>query len=279
MPRRRINGFEMYYERHGDGEPVVLVHGSWTDHTSWAFVVDELARTHHVVTYDRRGHSRSERRLDTVPRRVDEDDLTALVEALDLAPAHLIGNSYGASISLGVAARHPEVVRTVIAHEPPLIGIAGPGTLLAEQVRPIVEVMRTVAADVRRGEAAAAASRFVEEIALGPGAWTMLPAEIRRTMVANATTILDLLADPCWAAPPSLDAIMAPVLLTEGDASPSWLPGVVDALAATATVSRHTFVGGGHVPHQTHPAEHVAVARSFIQPVAATSGVHEGNPS
>ena len=82
MSRRRINGFDLYYERHGHGEPVVLVHGSWTDHGSWTFVVDDLAQTNHVVTYDRRGHSRSERGAAAVPRRVDEDDLVALIESL-----------------------------------------------------------------------------------------------------------------------------------------------------------------------------------------------------
>ena len=109
MSRRRINGFDLYYERQGDGEPVVLVHGSWTDHGSWTFVVDDLAQTNHVVTYDRRGHSRSERGAAGVPRRVDEDDVVALIETLDLGPVHLVGNSYGASISLGVAARRPDL--------------------------------------------------------------------------------------------------------------------------------------------------------------------------
>jgi pimeloyl-ACP methyl ester carboxylesterase len=265
MSRRRINGFDVYFERRGEGEPIVLVHGSWTDHHSWAFVVDELARTNHVVTYDRRGHSRSERGAGPVPRRVDEDDLAALIEALGLAPAHLVGNSYGAAISLGLAARHADLVRSVVAHEPPYVGIDAPGSPFAELMSAVVAALGTVADLVRRGDAEAAAAYFVEEVVLGPGAWQQLPERSRRTMVANAPTILDLEADPLSAVPPRLADIKAPVLLTDGEVSPAWLPAIVAALAATGDVARHTFVGAGHVPHLTHPAEHVAIVRSFIE--------------
>ena len=265
MSRRRINGFDLYYERHGDGEPVVLVHGSWTDHLSWAFVVNELARTNQVVTYNRRGHSRSERGPSAVVRRVDEDDLVALVETLDLGPVHLVGSSHGASISLGVAARRTDIVRSVAAHEPPLVGIATPGSALAADLVPVLRALEAAAAAVGRGDAEAAAERFVDELALGPGAWAQLPLEARQTMVANTPTVIDLVDDPHWGEPPRLADIAAPVLLTDGTASPSWFRAIVEALTATADVTRHTFPDAGHAPHLTHPAEHVAVARSFIE--------------
>ena len=62
-----------------------------------------LARTFSVIRYDRRGHSRSQY-AGPAPRRRDEDDLA---EALGLGPAHLVGTSYGASISLALAVRRP----------------------------------------------------------------------------------------------------------------------------------------------------------------------------
>ena len=57
-----------------------------------------------------------------------------------------------------------------------------------------------------------------------------------------------------------------PVLLTDGTGSPTWLPTIVSALAATTYVhaDRHTFVGAGHVPHLTHPHDYVAIVDSFI---------------
>jgi pimeloyl-ACP methyl ester carboxylesterase len=282
MPSLDVNGTTLHVTDDGprDAPALVLSHSLFFDHAMFDAQVEAFAGEYRVVRYDHRGQGASAR----APReQLDMDTLTqdaaALIEALDLAPGHLVGSSYGGSISLGVAARYPDLVRSVVAHEPPLLGVASPGTALAEQVRPIVASIATVAADVRHGQVEAAATRFVEEIALGPGSWNLLPDDTRRTMVTNASTILDLVADPSWAAPPPFGAIVAPVLLTDGQASPTWFPGVVEALAADAVVSRHTFVGAGHVPHLTHAIEHVAVARSFIQPVAVTSGVHEGNPS
>ena len=127
MPTKTINGAQLYYELTGDGAPLVLVHGSWIDATSWDLVVPAFADHHRVVTYDRRGHSRS-RRTAAGSRRQDEDDLIALLETFDLAPAHLVGNSFGAGIVLAVAGRRPDLVRSVVAHEPTLVGVAAAGS-------------------------------------------------------------------------------------------------------------------------------------------------------
>ena len=109
----------------GDGEPLVLVHGGWTDHTTFDAIAGPLAGSFRLIRYDRRGHtlSRDARAGAPTPRRTDEDDLAAIVEALAPGGAHLFGTSYGASIVLALAARRPELVRSVVAHEPPLMSL------------------------------------------------------------------------------------------------------------------------------------------------------------
>jgi pimeloyl-ACP methyl ester carboxylesterase len=265
MARQRINDIELYYERTGDSDStVVLVHGGWTDHRSWQFVAPALAERHQVVSYDRRGHSRSERPTTPGSRRLDEDDLAALIETLDLGPVHLVGNSYGGSISLGLAARRPDLVLDVAAHEPPLVGVARSYAPLAAELSHVNRLIDDVAEMLRAGDLAGGAQHFIDAVVLGPGSWQLLPEENRRTFVANAATFLDTIGDPHWADPPEPDAL--PVLLTDGSNSPSWLPTIVSALAASTYrhADRHTFVGAGHVPHLTHPHQYVALIESFM---------------
>jgi pimeloyl-ACP methyl ester carboxylesterase len=268
MARQHINGIELYYELHGDGDDtLVLVHGSWTDHLSWQLVTPILAERHRVLVYDRRGHSRSERPTTQGARRQDEDDLAALVEALDLAPVHLVGNSYGASISLGLAGRHGELVHSVIAHEPPLLGVARPDTALAATADQVHATLDNVADKLRAGDLECGTRHFIEAV-LGPGTWQMLPDDSRRTFIANAAAFLDTIGDPHWDAPPEPTDV--PLLLTDGDASPIWLPYIVAELAVATYphASRHTFNGAGHIPHITHPGHHAASVTAFIAAVS-----------
>lgn len=268
MARTRVNGVEIAYEVAGQGDPLVLVHGSWDDHSVWQGVVPTLAESFRVVTYDRRGHSRSERPSGQGSRRQDEDDLVALMEALNCVPAHVVGNSFGASIALGLAGRRGELFRSVIAHEPPLMAIVADDP----EIRPLMQEIRakvqSVLQQLEAGDIPGGTRRFVEEIAMGPGTWEQLPEEEREMNMHNAPTFLDEQRDPEWA---SLDlaglaAFPGPVLLTQGDQSPPWFSTIIAKLGgAMKQAEVRTIPGAGHVPHQTHPDEYVATVTDFIR--------------
>jgi pimeloyl-ACP methyl ester carboxylesterase len=81
--------------------------------------VPGLARTFQVVTYDRRGHSRSERLATQGSVEKDVADLALLIDSQGLQPAHVVGNSFGASIALKLAAARPDLVASLAVHEPP----------------------------------------------------------------------------------------------------------------------------------------------------------------
>ncbi|MEE1783524.1 alpha/beta hydrolase [Streptomyces sp. SP17BM10] len=269
MPRARVNGVDLSYELTGDGDPLVLVHGSWGDHFNWVPVLPALAERYRVLVYDRRGHSRSERPPGQGSRTEDEDDLAALVEGLGLAPAHVAGNFFGASTVLGLAARRPELFRSVIAHEPPLMGVVAPDAAgdLEQVMRDAQEKIDSVLAHLRAGETFEGAYQFVEEVALGPGTWERFPEEVRATFLTNAPTFLDEQDDPGWSslALDRLSGYRGPALLTMGTVSPPWFPVIIARLAGVLPQAEvRTLVGAGHIPHVTHPAEYVRNLTGFI---------------
>jgi len=278
MPEIEANGVRLYYEIRGGGEPLVLVHGSWADATRWRFVVPGLAESFCVLVYDRRGHSRSER--PNAPGSVDEDgdDLAALLETLDFAPAHVVTNSYGGNIALRLATRRPEIFRSLSCHEPPLWSLleSDPGTqeILQQGARSLDAVGRRIA----DGDHEGAARLFVEEVAFGPGAWeNELPPEVRAIFVHNAPTFLDELQDPKQLRidDAGLSHLELSVRLTQGSESPPTFPAVIDRLMELIPHARRdTIDGAGHAPQLTHPERYVEiVTRAARGSAPATEGV------
>lgn len=262
MPLVPVNGVRLEVRERGTGDPLVLVHGSWDDHQVWAFVEEDLAQSFRVVSYDRRGHTGSEDGSGPGSRREDEDDLAALIEVLELPPAHVAANSFGTSIALGLAARRPDLVRSLCGHEPPLIALAADDPMMAQ----VGEGVGAVLALIDSGQHEEAARLFVEDVAVGPGAWEMMTSEERASMIANAGTFADEQRDPEWSAVDleALASFAVPVMLTQGDQGPPFFAAIIAQLAAAIEPAEvRTLPGAGHVPHVTHPGEWVAVVREF----------------
>ncbi len=269
MPTSAINGVLLYWELNGSGDPAVLVHGSWGDHNNWAPVVPALSGSFNLATYDRRGHSRSERPPGQGSIGQDVDDLAALIEHLFAGPAHVIGNSFGAAVALNLAARRPELIRTLVAHEPPLFGLLAGEPTLQPALQAVQQRIAAVVPLLQAGDYEAGARRFVETIAFGPGAWEQLPQAMRDMFIFNAPTWLDELQEPAWDTLDlgALSAFGAPALLSMGGQSPSFFPAVVERVAAALPhARRHVFPQAGHVPHMSHPTEYVKVVTEFIRP-------------
>jgi pimeloyl-ACP methyl ester carboxylesterase len=115
----------LYHEVRGHGPSLLLITGGDGDAGFWANIAPVLADAFTVVTYDRRGLSRSPRPDDRSSTSVEEqaDDAARLLRALDLPPAVVVGHSGGASIACAMVARHPHVVRHAVAYEPPLLAV------------------------------------------------------------------------------------------------------------------------------------------------------------
>jgi pimeloyl-ACP methyl ester carboxylesterase len=175
----RANGVELHYLSQGQGVPVVLVHGGLADYREWAPQIERFARHFRVVAYSRRYNYPNQ-----VPALapdhsalVEAADLAAFLRALDLAPSHVVGYSYGAFTALCLALAHPELVRALALAEPPILrwaaSVPGGAALLTEFLTSFWE---RVGNAFRRGEPELALRRTAEFF-IGPGAYDQLPAE------------------------------------------------------------------------------------------------------
>jgi len=119
----RLNGIVLRYIDEGHGPTVVLVHGGMEDYRSWEAQIPPLAAHFRVIAYSRRYNypNSNPLRSDNHSAIIDADDLAALIHSLKLGRVHLVGHSYGAYISLFLAVRHPDLVRSLVLSEPPIM--------------------------------------------------------------------------------------------------------------------------------------------------------------
>jgi non-heme chloroperoxidase len=118
----RVNGADIHYLDQGRGVPVVLVHGGLADYRAWAPQMEALSRRHRTIAYSRRfNHPNRNVAGRAYSAAVDGADLAALIRKLNLAPAHVVGVSYGAYAALLLATKHPGLVRSLVLTEPPVL--------------------------------------------------------------------------------------------------------------------------------------------------------------
>ena len=268
-----VNGVRLYYELHGEGAPLALAHGSWVDAVGWAFVIPKLAESFQVMIYDRRGHSRSERPDGQGSVHEDAEDLGALLEALELAPAHVVTHSSGGNIALRLAAKRPELFRSLCAHQPPLWDLleTPEDQQLHEQgARTEDAVGELIAA----GDDEGGARYFSEEI-FGAGSWeTALPAEIKTIFVENAPTLLDELRDPDFrgADLAALGELQFPVLLTTASETSGDYARVIERLMeAMPQAALHTFDGAAPVPQLSMAEPYAELLTTFAREADASA--------
>ena len=109
-----VNGLEMYYEIHGSGEPLVLLHGAFGAIELWGPILTGLAEKHLVIAVELQGHGHTADIDRPFGYEQMADDVAALMDHLVIEQADIVGYSMGADTALQVAVRHPERVRKLV---------------------------------------------------------------------------------------------------------------------------------------------------------------------
>ncbi|MCA9863635.1 MAG: alpha/beta hydrolase [Thermomicrobiales bacterium] len=234
------NNAMLTYVEQGSGEPVIFVHGSTGDYRGWLEHVALAADRYHAIAYSRRAHFPNAWPADYVActPEVHARDLAALILALGYGPVHLVGHSYGALISLVLASRHPELVRTLVLGEPPLfswLATAPAGDALYTAF--MAEAWAPARGKCEQGDLKAGMRIFIDGV-IGEGAFDLCPAHIQAAIMANAAEMAVELATPPDAVFSRLtredvQGVMAPTLLLTGEESPALFRVVINELVAT----------------------------------------------
>jgi len=115
-----VNGLKMYYEIHGQGEPVVLLHGAFMAVTDeWSDFARELSKTRKVIAVEMQGHGRTADIKRDMTYENLADDVAALLDYLKIPNADVVGYSLGGGVAIECAIRHPDKVRKVVSISAP----------------------------------------------------------------------------------------------------------------------------------------------------------------
>ncbi|MDH3199472.1 MAG: alpha/beta hydrolase [Myxococcales bacterium] len=267
-----IDTVSLAYREQGQGEPVVFVHGSASDLRTWEYQLPAVGAAYRAIVYSRRYARPNE----AIPEDADDpmlahvDDLVALLERLDAVPATVVGHSWGGFVCLLAAIRHPEVVRSLVLLEPPVLSL-----FVSTPPRP-VELLRTL---VRRPRTALAIMRFGISTAgpaekayrrgddeagfeafgrgvLGEEAFDRLSPARREQAWENVAVDKAQLLGKGF--PPLSDdevrGVRLPTLLMHGERSPAFLRLLTDRLEELLPrVDRVEIPGASHIMHEDNP--------------------------
>jgi pimeloyl-ACP methyl ester carboxylesterase len=269
-----VPGARLYYETRGSGPVMLMVPGATGSAYSFQRVAEHLAAHYTVITYDRRGFSRSQldgpqdydHRLAT-----DADDARRLIEHLSGAPATVFGSSSGGLVALEVLARHPSVVRTLLPHEPPAMRLLPDGQRWIDFFFGLYNLYR-------RSGMEPALKSFREQLfpesdrrfmAHGPRDSDVDPS-IRGYMRANAVYWFEHELRQYPAAELDLAALRAHadrIMLMAGQESRGYPTYEVNVELAKKLGRGLIELPGGHIGFATQPAE---FAREFVEALART---------
>jgi pimeloyl-ACP methyl ester carboxylesterase len=266
-----VHGASLYYEVRGSGPVLLMIPGGPADADGFRPLAELMSSEYTVVTYDCRGNSRSPLHgsPDELTMEVFADDAASLIETITDEPAYVLGSSGGASYGLELVTRHPGRVRTLIAHEPPVM------ELLPDAKR--YRVLNAEVRDISGAEGVGPAMRAFLRYAFGqqdgadagpvPDPGRQPPADMSRVM-SNLHLFTSRLVVVIGDYSPDVDALRAsPARIVVGlgaDSTPVQLPYRTSRALAERLGIEPVMFPGGHGGYASDTAEFAARLRDVL---------------
>lgn len=277
------NGVSLAYCDDYAGEPVVLIHGSSSDIRTWDRQLPAIGEKHRAIAYSRR-YARPN--VDIALGQDDQmlphvEDLAAFLDGLGISRAHLVGHSWGGFIALLAAIRHPQIVRSLVLMEPPVLTlfVSTPPQpheifrLLLRRPRTAIAIVRfglTALAPAvrayRRGDDEAAMRAFGHGV-FGKASFENISPErkqqARDNVGADRAQVLGAGLPPI--SDDEVRRVSVPVMLIVGDRSPAIMRLMSDHLDEILPNSRKVFIANAsHLMHEDNPKAVNDVIMKFL---------------
>lgn len=242
MPQLALADTTLSYVQHGDGRPLLLIHGSLCDHRYWAPQYAPLSSAARVIGLSLRHYwpERWDGRGEGFSIEQHAGDVAAFIEAYGHGPVDLCGHSRGGLVALRVAMRFPRLIRRLVLAEP---GgrIGAPGTA-PESRSAVAAALPAIAARIAAGDIDGGLEQFLMLVD-GPRGWLRTPAPFKQMARDNAHTLLGQAREPAtWLDPDELRELVLPTLLMGGERSPPLFAGNLQRLAELLPQARRVTI-------------------------------------
>lgn len=254
MPTVAVEGTRFFYEERGSGPPLLLIHGTGGNTGMFADVAAQLASSYRVISYDRRGFTRTEAPLPGAKGylRRQSDDAAGLLRELGAPNATVVGWSMGGVVALALAVQHPGSVSRLVLYEPPLHAKKHMGVRVASALGGAVGLAKMGL----HQRAAKRFFRFALAYNKGGNAFDELAPAMRESALANARAVIAELKAGSGEdlSREELAAITCPVGLIVGARSARFLIDATDRCAAMFPSAKLIRVqDGDHVMNIRQP--------------------------
>jgi pimeloyl-ACP methyl ester carboxylesterase len=268
------SGTSFAYTDIGEGDPVVMIHGSLGSLYDFANQWSCFASEHRVIAYSRRFHPPNPIDPSDTTYTVDRhaEDLQAILHTLKLRTAHFVGSSWGAYVALALVLRRHELARTLVLAEPPILPLLRESpvgrTLLAHFVRETIEPARGA---FQKHHMRAAVRAFVDGISGRTGSFDVFPAEVQRRLVSASAELRLEFETPFdsympMLSPEQLHSIHIPVLLIEGERSTRFFRTIMNELElALPKTERVSIARAGHSMQTANPQAYNETVLRFLR--------------
>jgi pimeloyl-ACP methyl ester carboxylesterase len=237
----KINGRQLHYVEQGEGQPpVIFIHGGLDDYRCWQFQIEFFSSKYRAISYSRRfaypnkwiGNLAQDNTIEANAR-----DLAEIIRKLELSPAHLVGASYGAFITLYCVSKNPDLAKTMVLNEPPIFEF-----LARSPIKEDVELLQRFRSRVqsptqnasRVGDYKRAAQVAIDGIMEIENFFEQLPEEGKQSLIDNAETLereLESSMSTSFTTEDVKQITTIPTLLVKGEHSPKYFLRIVDILS------------------------------------------------